>query len=517
MGTAKRWNRDKRRQSKVDGARSVPNFPRALLRRRDEQRALRFRRDEEIFLRWAGFGQEDEFDLTSLHRLAGLRVEITVSDVSASVDDRMDFRLPLLRAGQDLFRKRRHDLGSWKARRGIKRSPMIVRDRSKDDSHFAQLLDSHGRTVRRQPLSRCIPGADRNHVSQLRHGKAGHGGTRLEAAARAAPHAGRRPGSPPDRREVWDPVRDDGNPAEPVYRGDDGVDHQPRPRRCPVGVLRDHAEEPDERSHRRRCDQHHPDLLRRPARHNRWPHRDPRRDPRGGETVHALVPEDVGWSSGHGVPCSPGGALFPFRSLPFALAFSQSTERSEPEVWSDHVTLRGESGTFASADRGFWGATAPPILPGDSQRRQPGRNPYGHGLRWADETMTSSYETGREAMAELGAKQPHELLLILGGVLAILLSVAIYGVQWANQGIPRAQYGDVASTVIINVVLGGSLWASAAMTRKNLMNGAIVAVVISIILIYYGGQPGTIGGVVGILGAIVAAAKPYLPWSRRSE
>src|SRR5437762_14188564 len=88
--------------------------------------------------------------------------------------------------------------------------------------------------------------------------------------------------------------------------------------------------------------------------------------------------------------------------------------------------------------------------------------------------MTSSYETGREAMAELGAKQPHELLLILGGVLAILLSVAIYGVQWANQGIPQAQYGNVASTVIINVVLGGSLWASAAMTRKNLMNGAIV-------------------------------------------
>ena len=131
--------------------------------------------------------------------------------------------------------------------------------------------------------------------------------------------------------------------------------------------------------------------------------------------------------------------------------------------------------------------------------------------------MTSSYETGREAMAELGAKQPHELLLMLGGVLAVLLSVAIYGVQWANQGIPQSQYGNVASTIIINVVLGGALWASAAITRKNLMNGALVAGVISIILIWYGGQPGTIGGVVGILGAIVAAAKPYLPWSRRTE
>src|SRR5436309_13662104 len=49
------------------------------------------------------------------------------------------------------------------------------------------------------------------------------------------------------------------------------------------------------------------------------------------------------------------------------------------------------------------------------------------------------------------------------------------------------------------------------------MNGAIVAGVISIILIYYGGQPGTIGGVIGILGAIVAAAKPYLPWSQQTE
>ncbi len=128
--------------------------------------------------------------------------------------------------------------------------------------------------------------------------------------------------------------------------------------------------------------------------------------------------------------------------------------------------------------------------------------------------MTQSYEAGREAMAELGSKQPHELLLMLGGVLAVLLSVALYGIQWATQGLTQSQYGAVATTVIINVVLGGALWASAAIVRKNLMNGALVAGVISIILIYFGGQPGTIGGVVGMLGAILAAAKPYLPWSR---
>jgi len=127
--------------------------------------------------------------------------------------------------------------------------------------------------------------------------------------------------------------------------------------------------------------------------------------------------------------------------------------------------------------------------------------------------MSHSYETGK-AMAELGAKQPHELLLMLGGLLAVLLTLATYGIQWATTGIPQNQYATVVTALVINLVLGGALWASSAITRKNLMNGAIVAGVISIILIYFGGRPGTIGGIIGILGAILAAAKPYLPWSR---
>src|SRR5437867_13436185 len=128
--------------------------------------------------------------------------------------------------------------------------------------------------------------------------------------------------------------------------------------------------------------------------------------------------------------------------------------------------------------------------------------------------MTQSYETGK-AMVELGAKQPHELLLMLGGHLAILLSVAIYGIQAANQGIQPSQYFSVATTLLLNVVPLFPYTTLFRSTRKNLMNGAIVAGVISIVLIYFGGQSGTIGGVVGILGAILAAAKPYLPWSRR--
>ncbi|TLZ57178.1 MAG: hypothetical protein E6K12_08005 [Methanobacteriota archaeon] len=119
-------------------------------------------------------------------------------------------------------------------------------------------------------------------------------------------------------------------------------------------------------------------------------------------------------------------------------------------------------------------------------------------------------------MAELGAKQPHELLLMLGGLLAVLLTLAKYGIQWATPpGIASGNYATVATALVINVVLGGALWVSSAISRKNLMNGAIVAGVISIILIYYGGQSGQIGGVVGIFGAILAAAKPYLPWSKR--
>src|SRR2546430_11258112 len=102
------------------------------------------------------------------------------------------------------------------------------------------------------------------------------------------------------------------------------------------------------------------------------------------------------------------------------------------------------------------------------------------------ETMSHSYESGRQAMAELGSKQPHELLLMLGGLLAVLLTLAMYGIQWGTTpGIAQSQYATVATAVILNVVLGAALWASSAITRKNLMNGAIRAGVIRIVLIYF--------------------------------
>src|SRR5436309_8031173 len=119
------------------------------------------------------------------------------------------------------------------------------------------------------------------------------------------------------------------------------------------------------------------------------------------------------------------------------------------------------------------------------------------------ETMSHSYESGRQAMAELGSKQPHELLLMLGGLLAVLLTLATYGIQWVTTpGIAQSQYATVATAVILNVVLGAALWASSAITRKNLMNGAIVAGVISIIQIGRASCRDKIGVIVGTVAVI---------------
>lgn len=129
--------------------------------------------------------------------------------------------------------------------------------------------------------------------------------------------------------------------------------------------------------------------------------------------------------------------------------------------------------------------------------------------------MTQSYETGgKAAVATLATKQPYELLLLLGSALAVLLSLVLFAIQW-SQGISANQMSAATTAVVLNVVLGAALWVSAAITRKNLMNGAIVAGVVSLVLILYGGQVGTIAGLIGLLGAILAAATPYLPWSQK--
>ncbi len=131
--------------------------------------------------------------------------------------------------------------------------------------------------------------------------------------------------------------------------------------------------------------------------------------------------------------------------------------------------------------------------------------------------MDESYETrGRTATSNLAARQPYELLLLLGATVAVLLSLVLFGLRW-YQGIAAAQMSATVTPVVLDVVLGAALWVSAEITRKNLMNGAIVAGVVSVILIAFGGQFGVIGGVIGLFGAVLAAATPYLPWSPRTQ
>lgn len=131
--------------------------------------------------------------------------------------------------------------------------------------------------------------------------------------------------------------------------------------------------------------------------------------------------------------------------------------------------------------------------------------------------MTQGYETStRLGASSLAARQPHELLLLLGATLAILLSLVLFAVQWA-QGIAANQLSAATTVVVLDVVLGAALWLSATITRKNLVNGAIVAGVVGIILIAFGGQVGVIAGIIGFLGAALTAATPYLPWSRHPD
>ncbi len=131
--------------------------------------------------------------------------------------------------------------------------------------------------------------------------------------------------------------------------------------------------------------------------------------------------------------------------------------------------------------------------------------------------MTQSYETaGKTVIADLAEKQPHELLLMLGGALAILLSVLLYAIDWAQGGIAANQLASTTTVLVVDIVLGAALLISPKIGHKNLMNSAIVAGVVSIVLLAFGGLPGTIGGIIGLLGAILAAANPYLPWSKHT-
>ncbi|HKZ63973.1 MAG TPA: hypothetical protein VJ400_05985 [Thermoplasmata archaeon] len=129
--------------------------------------------------------------------------------------------------------------------------------------------------------------------------------------------------------------------------------------------------------------------------------------------------------------------------------------------------------------------------------------------------MTGSYESGRPAISGtiLAQKQPYEYLIILGGGLAIILAALAFAIKWL-EGIPLSEMNTALRTFVLTLVLGGALVVSGAIARKNVMNGVILAVVVCVVLIVYGGQEGTIGGLVGLIGSGVAAASVYIPRGR---
>ncbi len=131
--------------------------------------------------------------------------------------------------------------------------------------------------------------------------------------------------------------------------------------------------------------------------------------------------------------------------------------------------------------------------------------------------MSQSMATsGKAAMSRLAERQPHELLLLLGAAVSVLLSLVLFGIRWA-QGIAASGIASAVTLVVLDVILGAALWFSASYTRKNLMNGAIVAGVVGVILIAFGGEFGLIGGIIGLIGAILAGLTPYLPWSKHAQ
>src|SRR5256712_13295807 len=127
--------------------------------------------------------------------------------------------------------------------------------------------------------------------------------------------------------------------------------------------------------------------------------------------------------------------------------------------------------------------------------------------------MNDSYETsGRDTMARIATKQPHELLLMLGGALTILLTLVLTGLLWYPKLPTGTALQTQAVSLVINIVLGAALYVSAAIVRKNLLNGGIVAGGgVAVLLPFSAGeQAGTVCGVGGRLRVNLPPRTPYI-------
>ncbi len=106
----------------------------------------------------------------------------------------------------------------------------------------------------------------------------------------------------------------------------------------------------------------------------------------------------------------------------------------------------------------------------------------------------------------------HEILLVLGSLLAIFLgaiflSVAVLGEEAARR--QDALVAGLTNYAIVDVVLGFLLLVSLAVLRRSRTTGALMALVSAILLIVLGGTAGIVGGLFGLVGALIALLPAY--------
>lgn len=115
--------------------------------------------------------------------------------------------------------------------------------------------------------------------------------------------------------------------------------------------------------------------------------------------------------------------------------------------------------------------------------------------------------------ATLFDRPAHEILLVLGGFLAILLAAIFLGVavlaEDANQRADTFIRG-LTNYAVVDVVLGFLLLVSLTiMSRSSRTTGALLALVSSIVLVVLGGTAGIVGGLFGVVGAMIALLPAY--------
>lgn len=104
----------------------------------------------------------------------------------------------------------------------------------------------------------------------------------------------------------------------------------------------------------------------------------------------------------------------------------------------------------------------------------------------------------------------HEMLLVLGSLLAVLLGSVFFVLSVLGE----TSAVDALPAALVDVVLGVLLLVALPVLRRRRINGALLALVSSILLIALGGLAGVIGGLFGLVGGLIAllpAYKDFLP------